>query len=55
MNLGEDVSKKSLDWGDLGFDYIKTDFRYSALYENGEWSAGSLISDEQIVIHEGAP
>ena len=55
MNLGEEVSKKSLDWGDLGFDYIKTDFRYSALYENGEWSAGSLISDEQIVIHEGAP
>ena len=55
MNLGEDVSKRSLDWGDLGFDYIKTDFRYSALYENGEWSAGSLVSDEQIVIHEGAP
>ena len=55
MNLGEDVRKKSLDWGDLGFDYIKTDFRYSALYENGEWSAGSLVSDEQIVIHEGAP
>ena len=55
MNLGEEVSKKNLDWGDLGFDYIKTDFRYSALYENGEWSAGSLISDEQIVIHEGAP
>ena len=55
MHLGEEVSKKNLDWGDLGFDYIKTDFRYSALYENGEWSAGSLISDEQIVIHEGAP
>ena len=55
MNLGKEVSKKNLDWGDLGFDYIKTDFRYSALYENGEWSAGSLISDEQIVIHEGAP
>ena len=55
MNLGEEVSKKNLDWGDLGFDYIKTDFRYSALCENGEWSAGSLISDEQIVIHEGAP
>ncbi|MFL2873802.1 MAG: branched-chain amino acid aminotransferase [Pseudohongiellaceae bacterium] len=53
--MGEEVSKKNLDWGDLGFDYIKTDFRYSALYENGEWSAGSLISDEQIVIHEGAP
>ena len=53
--MGEEVNKKNLDWGDLGFDYIKTDFRYSALYENGEWSAGSLISDEQIVIHEGAP
>ena len=49
------MSKKNLDWSNLGFDYIKTDFRYSALCENGEWSAGSLISDEQIIIHEGAP
>ena len=55
MNLGEEVSKKNLDWGDLGFDYIKTDFRYSALYENGEWSAGSLISDAVSYTHLTLP
>ncbi len=48
-------AKKELDWTNLGFDYIKTDFRFSANWENGEWSAGELIDSEFIQIHEGAP
>ena len=47
--------KKNLNWSELGFDYIKTDFRFSAVYENGGWSSGKLLAGEQIQIHEGAP
>jgi len=53
--LAGNVSKKDLKWTELGFDYIKTDYRYSAIYENGEWRPGFLIEGEQIAIHEGAP
>ena len=27
---------KDLDWNNLGFGYIKTDFRYIAYWKNGE-------------------
>jgi len=43
--LTDKLSKKNLSWTELGFDYIRTDFRYSAIYENGEWNQGSLIED----------
>lgn len=49
------VSKKNLDWSELGFQYQRTDFRYRALHVNGQWQEGELITDEQISIHEGAP
>jgi len=53
--LTDKSSKKNLNWTELGFDYIRTDYRYSAIYENGEWNQGSLTEDDQILIHEGAP
>lgn len=49
------VSKKQLNWSELGFQYIKTDFRFSASHKDGEWGEGSLVSDELIAVHEGAP
>ena len=55
VNVDVKVSKKDLNWADLGFQYHRTDFRYSALYQNGGWSDGELISDEALSIHEGAP
>jgi branched-chain amino acid aminotransferase len=48
-------SKKQLNWTELGFSYHRTDFRFSAVYENGRWSDGELIRSELITIHEGAP
>jgi len=48
-------AKKELDWKNLGFEYTKTDFRFSATWENGEWCDGELIDSEFIQIHEGAP
>ncbi|MDT8397920.1 MAG: branched-chain amino acid aminotransferase [Pseudomonadales bacterium] len=47
--------KKAIDWGRLGFVYTKTDYRFSATYENGEWSKGDLLTSEMIQVHEGAP
>jgi branched-chain amino acid aminotransferase len=55
LNLDAKVNKKALNWGDLGFQYHKTDYRYCALHENGCWNDGELVSDEMIAIHEGAP
>ena len=49
------LAKKPLKWGELGFQYLKTDFRYSAVFQDGNWLPGTLISEENILIHEGAP
>ena len=48
-------AKQDLNWNNLGFEYTKTDFRFSAIYENGAWSKGELVTSEMIQIHEGAP
>ena len=49
------MNKKPLNWAELGFQYVKTDFRFTATHTDGEWQAGKLIADENISIHEGAP
>lgn len=49
------MNKQTLDWANLGFDYVKTDRRFSAVHENGSWSVGELTDDEFIAVHEGAP
>lgn len=49
------MSKVHIDWGNLGFDYMKTDFRYISVWENGEWDNGELVEDNTLIIEEGAP
>jgi len=49
------LEKKSLDWAKLGFQYRKTDYRFTASHSGGEWSDGDLVESEFISIHEGAP
>jgi len=48
------MTKKNLDWENIGFQYHETDKRYIANYENGSWGEGQLISDPNIVINESA-
>lgn len=43
-----------LDWGNLGFGYIKTPYRYVAHYKDGKWSDGQLTTDDKIVLTECA-
>ncbi|HIU80826.1 MAG TPA: branched-chain amino acid aminotransferase [Candidatus Coproplasma excrementipullorum] len=44
----------NLDWGNLGFGYIKTPYRYVARYKDGKWSEGELTADDKIVLTECA-
>ncbi len=48
-------TKKDLDWPNIGFQYRKTDFRFSAQWKAGTWSEGELVESEQLQIHEGSP
>ena len=48
------MEKKNLDWGNLGFAYMKTDKRFVAEYKNGAWNEGALIDDDMIVMSEDA-
>jgi len=45
---------KDLDWGNLGFAYQKTDYRFVARYKDGAWDEGALITDENITMNESA-
>ena len=48
------MEKQNIDWGSLGFGYIKTDKRYVSNYKNGAWDEGCLTDDDQVVISECA-
>ena len=45
---------KDIDWANLGFGYIKTDYRFVANYKDGKWDDGEIITDENIVMNECA-
>ena len=44
-----------LDWPNLSFEYVKTDFNLRFYHIDGKWSEGELSSDEYIQIHMAAP
>ena len=48
------MAKKDIDWGNIGFGYIKTDKRYVSNYKNGAWDDGVLTEDDTITISECA-
>lgn len=45
---------KNIDWKNLGFSYIKTDYRYIARWKDGKWSEGELSQDNVLHMSEGA-
>lgn len=49
MNAGK--NRADLDWKNLPFDYLKTDYNIRYYYKNGTWSEGELVSDENLTIH----
>lgn len=48
------MEKKDINWGELGFAYMPTDYRYVANYRNGAWEEGQLTTDSNVVISECA-
>ena len=48
------MSAKEIDWSNLGFGYMKTDWRYVANYKDGKWDEGTLTDNENIVMNECA-
>ena len=43
-----------LDWKNLGFSYIKTDYRFIARWKDCKWDNGELTTDSTLHIHEGS-
>ncbi|MBO4910249.1 MAG: branched-chain amino acid aminotransferase [Lachnospiraceae bacterium] len=48
------MEKKDIDWGNLGFGYIKTDYRYVSNYKDGKWDDGEITTDDKVVLSECA-
>ncbi len=48
------MEKKNIDWANLGFGYIQTDYRFVSDYKNGAWDDGTLTQDANVVISECA-
>lgn len=40
----------NIDWGNLGFNYMKTDFRYASTWKDGKWDQGELVTDNNLSI-----
>ncbi len=47
--------KTELNWEELGFDYIKTDYRYLSYWNNGSWDEGLLTKDNVLKLGEASP
>ena len=48
------MEKKDIDWGNLSFGYIKTDYRYVSNYKDGKWDDGEITTDDKVVLNECA-
>lgn len=48
------METKDLDWGNIGFNYRITDYRYISNYKEGKWDDGELSTDSNVTINESA-
>lgn len=48
------MEKKNIDWANLGFGYIQTDYRYVSNFKDGAWDEGGLTTDGTVAISECA-
>ncbi|MCQ2539822.1 MAG: branched-chain amino acid aminotransferase [Acetatifactor sp.] len=45
---------QNIDWSNLGFGYVQTDYRYVSNFKDGAWDEGVLTQDANIVLNECA-
>ena len=48
------MEKKNIDWSNLGFGYVQTDYRYVSNFKNGAWDDVVVTEDANIVLNECA-
>ena len=48
------MEKKNIDWSNLGFGYIPTEYRYVSNFKDGAWDEGTLTTDATVAISECA-
>lgn len=48
------MARNDIDWGNLGFEYVQTDWRYVSNYKNGSWDEGGLTDQASITMSECA-
>ena len=48
------MEKKDLDWGNLSFAYMHTDYSYVCNYKDGAWGEGGLTPDHTVTLSECA-
>ena len=48
------MSKKDIDWSNIGFGYMPTEARFVSNYKDGAWDEGVLTADDKVVISECA-
>ncbi len=49
------TNTQSIDWANLGFQYIDTGKSYRAYYKDGEWGPGEITSSKTVTISEASP
>ena len=43
-----------LDWKNLSFGYLKTDYNIRSYFRNGAWTTPEMTSDETVNLHMAA-
>ncbi|WP_434352494.1 branched-chain amino acid aminotransferase [Trichococcus flocculiformis] len=55
MTQTEEQKALNIDWKNLGFSYIKTDYRFISYWKDGKWDDGEMTTDNKVHISEGSP
>ena len=42
------MEKKNIDWANIGFGYMPTDYRFVANYKDGAWDEGELTTSQSL-------
>jgi branched-chain amino acid aminotransferase len=48
--MKETMAKADLKWGELPFDYVRTDCHLEYYYRDGKWDAGTVVEDDRVSI-----
>ncbi len=49
-----DLERADLDWSNLAFSFIKTDYNIRYTWRDGQWDEGNLTSEQHIPMHMAA-